>query len=204
MGNKQAVRDELLVTYTADDPDTSSVRGTTVGQLPAQAAAPKTGDKFLIENSDGRNKKVDASLVINIHAYAGLLLTDGSTAQTLDTTAVKLTGFTADMASANCTPAHATDDITIIEPGVYAVTMQISFIGNLNETYTFEARIDGAVTGIKLARKIGTGTDVGSGSLTGLITLAAGEVVSLFAAAGATSAAFEPKQMQFLVHKVSS
>ena len=112
--------------------------------------------------------------------YGGLYVVGGVTAEA-GAAAAKVAAFTTVMPSSSaCTPSAATDDITVTDAGDYWVAAQVSLSGTLSETYTIEFRIDGVATNIKFTRKIGTGGDVGSASLVGILTLAAGEAVSLY------------------------
>ncbi|MCK5439693.1 MAG: hypothetical protein KAI97_07100, partial [Gemmatimonadetes bacterium] len=72
--------------------------------------------------------------------------------------------------------------------GVYLFVAQISFSGTANATFTFAASVNGTpATGVLCQRKLGTGGDVGSASLVGLLSLADGDLVTLEAKADAAS-----------------
>lgn len=80
----------------------------------------------------------------------------------------------------NMTLSASSDDITIIKPGPYYISAQVSFAGSNSTIYTWAIHKGGsAVTGFKVQRTIGTGTDIGSTSISGIMTLAAADVLNL-------------------------
>ena len=114
--------------------------------------------------------------------YGGLYVEDGSTAETTtDATPRKIGGFTTVMpSSSTCTPSATTDDITITDAGDYMVEGTLSFSGTLSKTFVVEIYKDAVASNIKFIRTLGTGGDVGSASVSGIITLTAGQAVSLY------------------------
>lgn len=112
--------------------------------------------------------------------YGSIVTQAGVTSQTfVSTTPELLTEWTADGISNGVTPAFATDKITIDNTGIYKVDFFCSFAGANPVVNSFELRIDGVATGIQFDRKT-TSTDIGSGSFTGIISLTAAEVLTVW------------------------
>jgi hypothetical protein len=82
--------------------------------------------------------------------------------------------------SRNMTLSAATDNITIVEAGTYFVSCQISYAGSNSTIYTWSVhKNDSPLTGFKVRRTIGTGTDIGSASISGIVVLAADDTLNL-------------------------
>lgn len=106
--------------------------------------------------------------VRQLGCYAGIYVADASTAQSIAAGAsyVKSTAFTTDGFSANCTPASATDKITITKTGKYRVSNSCSFTSGTNlVTFRGVAFLNGVEQSqCHWVRKVGTAGDVGSAS----------------------------------------
>jgi len=106
-------------------------------------------------------------------AYAAIHCHDASAAQNVATgaTYVKITAFTDNGFSLNCTPDAANDKITITKTGYYKVVGSVSFsCGTNNVTWFASAFLNGVEQDqIHFTRKIGTAGDVGNSALTGII-----------------------------------
>lgn len=121
--------------------------------------------------------KVDVDGVVRQqNAYAGIYVADGAVSQSIPTgtTYTKITAFTTDGLSNNCTADSANDKITITKTGRYRVSCNISFSDGSNITW----RIAGFLGGVEqpqlhLHRKMGTGGDVGAASFSGFIDVTA-------------------------------
>jgi len=120
----------------------------------------------------------DGTVMINDYlyqagTYAEIWLADGSTDQAIATGAsyVKLTHFTDNGASSNCTAAAASDKITITKAGLYLVSGSCSFSCDTNlVSFRIAAFLDGTEQDhIHFIRKMGAGGDIGSASMTGII-----------------------------------
>jgi hypothetical protein len=82
--------------------------------------------------------------------------------------------------SRNMTLSAATDNITIVEAGTYFVSAQISYAGSNSTIYTWSVhKNDSPLTGFRVMRTIGTGTDIGSASISGIITMAVDDTLNL-------------------------
>jgi len=137
--------------------------------------------------------------------YGGLYVEDGSTAEdTTDATPRKIAGFTTAMPNGdNSTISTSTDDISVVGAGDYLVTSQISFSGSLSKTFIVEIYVEGVATDIKCERKLGTGGDVGSASVCGIVTLAANDSVSLYHSSTDGGLTFTLQNGQFTLTRLS-
>ena len=124
--------------------------------------------------------------------YAIMQAVDGDTSsplmqQTTTSSFADLLTWNTDGLSSDLTSSDSsTGVITVGKDGIYEVDVSISFSGSLSKTYVFEifkhvptASPVNVSTGFRLDRKLGTSGDVGSASLSGLISLNASEGVSL-------------------------
>ena len=143
-------------------------------------------------------------LVSVLGGYGSIFVHGGSTAQTgIKSTPVKLTGFYTNGISSGTTPDHTTDDITISVAGDYLVSGALSFIGSSNSTFDIDIYINSTTTNYGFERKLGTGTDVGSGPLQGLITCAANDKISVFVSSPDGGTSITPTQGALIATKVS-
>ena len=104
--------------------------------------------------------------------HATIFVRGASTSQSITTggTFEKLTAFTTDGISNAMTAAAASDKITATTAGVYMVCFQVSFSGTVSSTVQFVVKWNGVEQDqIKCTRKLGTGGDVGSASMMGLV-----------------------------------
>jgi hypothetical protein len=113
--------------------------------------------------------------------YGSIFVHGGVTAQAgITSTPVKMTGFDTNGISNGTTPDHTSDDINISVAGDYLVSGAVSFIGTSNSTFDIDIYINSVTTNYGFERKLGTGTDVGSGPLEGLITCAVNDKINVF------------------------
>lgn len=131
-----------------------------------------TGD---ISEQDHRD--VLATLLGN---YAGLSVAGGSTPQSLNTTPAKLTAFTANMAAADMTPAYASANITMAVAGVVKVDAVINAFGEAGITYIFSFAINTTVQSAFKAKYTATATELFTVHLSGLLTVSAGQAISVY------------------------
>ncbi len=89
------------------------------------------------------------------------------------TTYIKVTPFTDDGESSNCTPDFANGKITITESGRYDIDSSISYSCDTNNVVFFGAMFAGGVKHerAQFKRKVSTAGDVGSTSMTGKINV---------------------------------
>lgn len=138
---------------------------------------------LLADNTTGAISPQDLRdmLLSVLSGYGHISVLGGVTNQgSITSTPAKITGFAADGPASNMTPAHGSDQITVGVSGKYLLNAQMSFSGTASKTFVIRAYVDGVITTIGCQRKLGTGGDVGSCSFTGILTLAATEVVTLY------------------------
>jgi len=100
-------------------------------------------------------------------------------------------------------PSHADDRITVNEHGTYWIFCQVSFSGTANTEYDLDVFINGAENeALHAYRKIGTGNDIGSASLGGLVHLDAGDYAELWVGASGDGKDFTLKHGQLIVSKI--
>lgn len=105
--------------------------------------------------------------------FAEIYVADGSTAQSIatGTTYTKLTGFTTNGQSNNCTADATNDKITITKVGVYKIDCSISASsGTANTTFKYALFLNGSEqSNVHCHRKYGATGDLGASSMTGFI-----------------------------------
>jgi hypothetical protein len=146
-------------------------------------------------------------------SYGLMQAVDGDTSSPLMTqgsitaTPVLLTAWNTDgLSSSDMTPSASTGKITTTTAGIYEIDLSISFSGTLSKTFVFEIYQDDVsasptptATGFKMVRKLGTGGDVGSASLTGLISLAANDSIMIYISSSDGGTGITVHQSQLLV-----
>jgi hypothetical protein len=129
-----------------------------------------------------------------LEKYYGIMQTvDGDTASpqiaqgSVNATPALLTAWNTDGLSSGITVSSATGKLTVANAGIYEIDLSISFSGTLSKTFVFEIYQDDVsasptptATNFKMTRKLGTGGDVGSASLTGLVSLAANDSIMIY------------------------
>jgi hypothetical protein len=99
---------------------------------------------------------------------------ENSTTQSIPTgaTYTKVINFDANGESNNCTPDFTNSKITITKPGTYFVSCPVSFTeAGSNENWFMSIFADGVEQDdIHFERRIGTGGDYGSASMSGFIS----------------------------------
>jgi len=136
--------------------------------------------------------------------YGGLYVEDNSTAEASSTSTPALLACfdTAMPTGSEATSSTSGNTITVTDAGDYSVSLQISFSGGSSDTYFVEIYVDGVGTDIKVERKLGTGGDTGSASLHGIVSVGAGEAISLYQSTDGT-AAMTATNVQFLISGVN-
>jgi len=137
--------------------------------------------------------------------YASIYTSGGSTSQTMGTSAAKLTLWAsngeADNASADATNNEI--EVGAAGDGDYLVIGQFSFSGAVSTTFTIKAAVNGVEDdAVACERKLGTGGDVGSCSFAGIITLADGDLVSVYVTADAASKSFTLQEGSLTIRRI--
>jgi len=113
-------------------------------------------------------------------SYAEIYVSTSTSQAGLSGTPTTLTTFDANGVSNDSTPDQANNRITVGSSGNYKVSFNIAYSGNNNATYTFQVNVDGVPqTNGVVFRKMGTGGDIGSCGLNCLLSLTAGEQVTI-------------------------
>ena len=135
--------------------------------------------------------------------YGSIVIQGGSTAQafTADTPEL-MEEWTADGIAVGVTPAYATDKITIDNTGIYLVNFYCSFAGNNPVVNSFELRVDDVATGMQFDRKTSS-SDVGSGAFSGIISLTAAEVLTVWFTGSGASSNFTAQEAALSVYRIS-
>lgn len=127
-----------------------------------------------------------AENLLALIAFGGLSVTGGAATQTGVSTSEKITQWTTNDLSANTTPDHTADTITVAQAGTYLLTGTVSFSGTANKTFIIEGYNEtqvSALTNCRCERKLGTGGDVGCVAIHGIFTAAASDAISLHVSA---------------------
>ena len=110
-------------------------------------------------------------------AFASIYVDDNSVVQSIASGAsyVKITSFASDGNSSNCTSDATNDKVTVTTTGTYHATVSCSFTATGSNTNWFGAIfVDGVEqSNCHFERKIGTGGDYGSATVSGLINVTA-------------------------------
>ena len=122
---------------------------------------------------------------------------------TVDATPRKIAGWNTAGIAVGTTPSITTDDITIDTAGTYQVTVSLSFNGSASKTYLCEIYKNGLTTGFAFERKLGTGGDVGSASITALVACAVTDTIEVFQWSSDGGSAMTVTEGQLSVHRVS-
>jgi len=152
-GHLAAEVGEILLAYPPNDPTRSY---TAIGSLNA---------------GDGTISYVPR--LVEQGTFAGIHVHDNSVAQTIPTgaTYTKLTPWSGNDGSRNCTPDAANDKITITHTGHYLVNGSFSFdSGTANVEFRVAVFLDGdEIDPIHWVRKVGNANDIGAASLSGIL-----------------------------------
>lgn len=99
------------------------------------------------------------------------------------TNKVQVTVFDSDISGTlGLTPDHTNDHITADVTADYEITCKLSFFGGSNDTYSGAIFKNNGASQIstRFTRKLGTGGDVGSASISSLARLTAGDTVEVW------------------------
>ena len=121
--------------------------------------------------------------------YGGLYVTGNTTAESSTTsTPAKIAAWdTAMPAGANATVSTSNNNITVTHAGDYFIAGHLSFSGTNGDTINVEIYKDSTATGLKLERTLGNNS-VGAASVAGIVTLTAGQAISLYQYSDSTNA----------------
>lgn len=153
----------------------------------AAPSTPSTGKVTIYAKTDGTlfikdDAGTETQLAAVVEAHGVMSVQANASAEaTTDATPRKVTAFDTDGLESNMTVDSTTgNDITADVAGTYFVFAQTSFGGTASKTYHITIYKNGATTGFEGHRKLGTGGDVGSASVSGIVALAATDTISIY------------------------
>ena len=119
-------------------------------------------------------------------SYAEIYTINNATATTLTTqnTWYQVTIFTANGISQNLTPDYTNDHITVTKDSAYKIIADISFTGDVNNTYQFQFKKNNGATDITssmMERELGSTASVGAGAVTGGCECSNNDTIELWA-----------------------
>lgn len=147
------------------------------------AAGTPTVDALVAYAEGGESKSVSIeNLVATGLVHGELYVAGGVAAQGMTTSLAKLTLFAANgISSADMTPDHTNDHITIANAGNYLAEFSCSFSSDTNNwDVTFEFHLSGTTTNRRTIRKIATGADVGNASFMAGLVVTAGQTLEIY------------------------
>ena len=133
-----------------------------------------------------------------------LYVTGNSSAESsVDATPRKIAALATKGVEAGLTVDTAGNQITIDTAGDYLVIASISFSGTLSKIFNVAIYKNTSTTSFVLERKLGTGGDVGSGAVSGIVTCAATDDISLYQSSTDGGTAFTATDAQLSVIRLS-
>jgi hypothetical protein len=117
----------------------------------------------------------------NPSCYGILSCQGGTTGEaTVDATPRKVAAWNTNGVNDGVTPDATNDHLKILTDGTYIVFANMSFSGTASKTYQLEIYKNGLTTGFATDRKLGTGGDVGSCSIIGIMQCSANDEIQLY------------------------
>lgn len=119
---------------------------------------------------------------MNTWKERGTLFAEGNTTAetTVDTTPRKIAALATKGVEAGLTVDTTNNKITVGKTGDYLVIGSVSFSGTISGTYNVSIFKNLVSTNLTLERKLGTGGDVGSATVQGIVSCSAGDDLSLY------------------------
>ena len=114
-------------------------------------------------------------------AHRGILLCVSNVTgePTVDATPRVITAFNSAPLAVGMSVSHTNNNITVSEDGVYFAICSLSFSGTANATFNIRGFVNAVATDMYLSRKLGSGGDVGSATIQGIVNLTAGDVLDV-------------------------
>ena len=197
--------DGVLRLYDSDATNYISIATPATGTLTADYSMvlPDSNAPGFLSNDGAGNLSWDST---TSPAYGELYEDNGSTAITVTTAGTYYQWASSTVGEyALVTPSATTDDITIDAggDGIYQVSIQVSFTGENNAIVSWAAFKNGSrLPNITCSRKLGTGTDIGVVSMTGLVDLAEGDTIDLRVTSDNDADTVTPKYANLLLHRL--
>ena len=204
----------LLVRAKESTPPSERTGGRLINEIARKSSF--AGDELIVVHRQQDNMGYSATLdgvkayIASIKPYGILQAVDGDTSspemtQTITANMALLGTWNVEGPSLNQTLSASTGKATVSSAGVYSVDVSISFSGTASKTFLFEIYHDDisssptpTATGFKMIRKLGAAGDVGSASLTGLVSMAANDSIMIYVKStdGGTSLTVHQSQMK--------
>jgi len=137
------------------------------------------------------NKKITLANVVAFldtqAAYGEIAVYESATPVTLNSAAkVQVTDFDTNGPSQRMTPDHTNDHITVDYAGDYLCTTSIAFQNSAGQPHVVDITLyknngDTAFENLHGTRTLGAGSEVGSMSISGIVTLAATDTIEMWA-----------------------
>ncbi len=117
--------------------------------------------------------------------FAEIYARDNTATTSTSTTKAQILIFDTDGESNNMTPDHAQDHITVVKAGKYKIDASISIKNSSGAAHVISLEMyknDGAVVfnNIHAGRTLGTGSDVGNMTMSGIVDLAANDTIEMW------------------------
>lgn len=154
-----------------------------------------------------KNGNLETSGLLTGRGVYGAMYANGNvTAEpTVDATPRNIEAWNTDgLANGIVVDSTTDNDVTVPSAGIYEVQASISFGGSLSSTFLITIYKNGSPTDLTMERKLGTGGDVGSCSLVGLVQCAASDVIELYQSSSDGGTAMTIREAQLVVKKVSA
>lgn len=152
-----------------------------------------------------RNVVISALLTLieaNLTRASAVMSVQGGSAgeSTVDATPRKIAAWNTDGLQNNMTVDSTTgNDITADVAGEFMLKLSLSFSGTAAKTIMVEIYKNGSATGFAADRKLGSGGDVGSVSVHGLVDLAATDTLEVYQSTSDGASAMTVTEAQFVV-----
>lgn len=137
-------------------------------------------------------------------AFGGLLIQDGMVTQVINIAPAKMTGWALTSTSfLNMTLDVSDDSITILIAGIYIGAASVAYSGSANIQTELHFRVDGVEQPVGAHRKL-SGGDIGSASFQiPPVSLALGQVCTVYIEAGSNGVNFFPIDAQFALWRIA-
>jgi len=118
-------------------------------------------------------------------AFAEIYARDNTTTTSTSTTKAQITIFDTDGEFNNMTPSHAQDHITVTKAGKYKIDASISIKNSSGAAHVISLEMyknngTGVFNNIHAGRTLGTGSDVGNLTMSGIVDLAANDTIEMW------------------------
>lgn len=175
--------------YTTPESKVSAVPGTLGGNI-HKGDVPKawvkvsgegaTGWASLATNGDITRLETTLATPTTNVGYGGVVANYADHRITgVDASYVLVDGYDHELPSRYVTSNATGGKVTLHKGGDWLVAVQSSFSGVANTEYHFAVFLDGTETILETDRKLGTGGDVGSCSIVGILSVTSGQVVDV-------------------------